>query len=286
MVPVEESKIFNMANSLAWNFYKTNSIFTFDEIKSTAYMGLVKGLNSYKENRGKKLTSWVYSKIKWEILDMFEDEKRFQHISLYETDEDNYILEERLGSEEFEEDLLNQVLIKKALTVLTSEEIKLIYLKFYKGLSYSEIAKDMKSSSRTVGVKMAKALNKMRNKLNEEEVENKFRLPIIKNNVRNIEAINTTKDYIVMRTKAEAQYLVDNQSTIRDTAKAFGVSKSTVHKDLIKRLPKLDKTLFDRVCMVLDYNAEDKVYRGGESTKRRYKEKAYSLTDQSIKNKH
>lgn len=286
MVPVEESKIFNIANSLAWNFYKTNSIFTFDEIKSTAYMGLVKGLNSYKENRGKKLTSWVYSKIKWEILDMFEDEKRFQHISLYETDEDNYSLEERLGSEEFEEDLLNQVLIKKALTALTSEEIKVIYLKFYVGLSYSEIAKDMKSSSRTVGVKMEKALNKMRNKLNEEEVENKFRLPIIKNNVRNIEAINTTKDYIVMRTKAEAQYLVENQSTIRDTAKAFGVSKSTAHKDLIKRLPKLDKTLFDRVCMVLDYNAEDKVYRGGESTKRRYKEKAYSLTDQSIKNKH
>ncbi len=286
MLPVEETKIFNIANKIAWNFYKTNSTFTFDEIQSTAYLGLVKGLNSYKENRGKKLTSWVYSKIKWEILDMFEDEKRFQHISLYETDEDNYSLEERLGTEEFEEELLNQVLIKKALTALTSEEIKLIYLKFYKGLSYSEIANVMKSSSRIVGLKMTKALNKMRNKLNERELENKYSIRVSKARTRNVESINTNKDYIVMRVKAEAQYIIDNQSTIRDTAKAFGVSKSTVHVDLIKRLPKLDKTLFDRVCMILDYNTEDRANRGGESTKRRYKEKAYSLTDQSIKNKH
>lgn len=283
---VEESKIFNIANSIAWNFYKTNSTFTFDEIQSTAYMGLVKGLNSYKEDRGKKLSSWVYSKIKWEILDMFEEEKRFQHISLYETDEDNYSLEERLGTEEFEEELLNQVLIKKALTVLTSEEIKLIYLKFYKGLSYSEIAKEMKSSSRIIGLKMTKALNKMRNKLNEKEIKNKYSIRVSKASTRNVESINTNKDYIVMRVKAEAQYIIDNQSTIRDTAKAFGVGKTTVHVDLIKRLPKLDKTLFDRVCMILDYNTEDRANRAGESTKRRYKEKAYSLTDQSIKNKH
>lgn len=286
MVPIEERKIFNIANKIAWNFYKTNSTFTFDEIQSTAYMGLVKGLNSYKEDRGKKLSSWVYSKIKWEILDMFEEEKRFQHISLYETDEDNYSLEERLGTEEFEEELLNQVLIKKALTALTSEEIKLIYLKFYKGLSYSEIANVMKSSSRIVGLKMTKALNKMRNKLNERELENKYSIRVSKARTRNVESINTNKDYIVMRVKAEAQYIIDNQSTIRDTAKAFGVGKTTVHVDLIKRLPKLDKTLFDRVCMILDYNTEDRANRGGESTKRRYKEKAYSLTDQSIKNKH
>lgn len=286
MVPIEERKIFNIANKIAWNFYKTNSTFTFDEIQSTAYMGLVKGLNSYKEDRGKKLSSWVYSKIKWEILDMFEEEKRFQHISLYETDEDNYSLEERLGTEEFEEELLNQVLIKKALTVLTSEEIKLIYLKFYKGLSYSEIAKEMKSSSRIIGLKMTKALNKMRNKLNERELENKYSIRVSKVRTRNVESINTNKDYIVMRVKAEAQYIIDNQSTIRDTAKAFGVSKTTVHVDLIKRLPKLDKSLFDRVCMILDYNTEDRANRDGESTKRRYKEKAYSLTDQSIKNKH
>lgn len=285
MLPVEESKIFNIANSIAWNFYKTNSTFSFDEIQSTAYMGLVKGLNSYKENHGKKLTSWVYSKIKWEILRMFEEERKFQNISLYETDDDNYSLEERIGTEEFEEDLLNQVLIKRALTALNSEEIKIIYLRFYEELSYSEIANIMNSSRSTIERKITRILEKMRNKLNQSNVEIKSSIPIIKNNVRNIEAINTTKDYIVMRTKAEAQYIIENQSTLRDTAKAFGVGKSTVHKDLIKRLPKLDKNLFDRVCMVLDYNAEDKFYRGGESTKNKYK-KAYSLTDQSIKNKH
>lgn len=285
MLVVEERRIFNIANQLAWSFYKTNSTFTFDEIQSAAYMGLVKGLNSYKENHGKKLTSWVYSKVRWEILNMFEEEKKFQNISLYEADDDNYSLEERLGSEEFEDDLLNQVLIKKALTGLTSEEIKLIYLKFYEGLSYSEIANIMKLSRNTIDRKITRILEKMRNKLNQSNVEIKASIPIIKNNVRNIEAINTTKDYIVMRTKAEAQYIIENQSTLRDTAKAFGVGKSTVHKDLLKRLPKLDKNLFDRVCMILDYNTENRAYRGGESIKRRYK-KAYSLTDQSIKNKH
>lgn len=285
MLAAEEAKIFNIANSIAWNFYKTNSTFSFDEIQSTAYMGLVKGLNSYKENHGKKLTSWVYSKIKWEILSMFEEEKKFQNISLYETDDDNYSLEERIGTEEFEEDLLNQIAIKRALTALNSEEIKLIYLRFYKELSYSEIANVMNISVSTIGIKISKALEKMKMKLSEMELSNNFKLPVIKNRVRNIEAINTTKDYIVMRTKAEAQYLIENQSTIRDVAKAFGVSKSAVHVDLLKRLPKLDKNLFDRVCMILDYNTENRAYRGGKSTKNKYK-KAYSLTDQSIKNKH
>lgn len=286
MVPVEERKVFNIANSLAWNFYKNNSIFTFDEIQSTAYMGLVKGLNSYKENHGKKLTSWVYSKVKWEILGMFEEEKKIQHISLYETDDDNYSLEEKLGSDEFEEELLNQVLIKKALTALTSEEIKLIYLKFYDGLSYSEIANITNYSKSKIAYKIPKALEKMKSKLNESELDNNYKLPVTKNNVRKIETINTTKDYIVMRVKAEAQYIIENQSTIRDVAKAFGVGKSTVHKDLIKRLPKLDKNLFDRVCIILDYNTENKVYRGGESTKRKYKEKASNLTDQSKSYQH
>ncbi|SCK04325.1 14 kDa transcription factor [uncultured Clostridium sp.] len=277
--------VVNIANSLAWDFYKTNSKFTFDEIQSAAYMGAVKGMKSFKENQGKKLTSWVYSKVKWEILDMFEKDKKFKYISLYEAD-DNYSLEERIGTDEFEEDLLNQVLIKKALTTLNAEEIKLVYLRFYDRLSYSEIADIMRISRNTATIKLQKSLEKMRNKLNEKEVANELKIPVRKNNIRKVEAINTTKDYIVMRTKAEALYIIDNQSTLRDTAKAFGVNRSTIHKDLTKRLPKLDRTLFNKVCKILDYNFEIKAYRGGEATRRNYNKKAYSSTDQSMKNKH
>lgn len=271
LVESEKRKIFNITNNIAWEFYKNNSTFTFDEIQSTAYMGLVKGLNSYDGNKGKKLTSWIYSKVKWEILSMFEEEKKFKNISLFETDDIIYSLEERIGSEEFEEDLLNYVLIKRALTALNSEEIKIVYYRFYEGQSYSEIANKTKLSISTIAVKFPKILEKMRNKLNEIELNNRASISIRKKNIREIDAVNTTKDYIAMRVKAEAQYLIENQSTIRDVANAFGISKSTVHKDLIKRLPKLEKSLFDRVCTILDYNLENRAYRGGEATKRKYK---------------
>ena len=281
LVSSEKRKLFNIANSIAWEFYKSNSTFTFDEIQSTAYMGLVKGLNSYNVNKGKKLTSWIYSKVKWEILSMFEKEKKLKDISLFEADDSIYSLEERLGAEEFEEDLLNHVLIKRALTALNSEEIKIIYYKFYEGQSYSEIANKTKLSISTIGVKVPKILEKMRNKLNEGEINNKHLIPVCKKRVRKIESINTTKEYIVIRTKAEAQYLIENQSTLRKTAKAFGVSKATVHRDLTERLPKLDKVLYDKVCLILDYNFDDKHYRGGEAFKRKCKEKTHNLTDQS-----
>ena len=51
-----------------------------------------------------------------------------------------------------------------------------------------------------------------------------------------------------------AEYLIDNNSTVRATAKHFGISKSTVHKDLVDRLPKLNKVLADEVRKVLDEN--------------------------------
>lgn len=160
LVDSEKRKIFNIINSIAWEFYKSNSTFIFDEIQSTAYMGFVKGLNSYNVNKGKKLTSWIYSKVKWEILSMFEEEKKLKNISLFEADDSIYSLEEQLGTEEFEEDLLNHVLIKRALTALNSEEIKIIYYKFYEGQSYSEIANKTKLSISTIAVKVPKILEK------------------------------------------------------------------------------------------------------------------------------
>ena len=59
-------------------------------------------------------------------------------------------------------------------------------------------------------------------------------------------------------------------STVRDVAEVFGVSKSTVHNDIRKRLIDIDKRLYKKVSNILKYHTDIKHIRGGESTKRKY----------------
>ncbi len=68
----------------------------------------------------------------------------------------------------------------------------------------------------------------------------------------------------------EARYLIDNLSTIRQVAKEFKVSKSTVHKDISYKLKDLNIDLYNQVKKVLDYNTKVRHIRGGESTRRKY----------------
>ena len=76
--------------------------------------------------------------------------------------------------------------------------------------------------------------------------------------------------YIKERTLNEARYLFATKQTIRQTAKIFGVSKSTVHNDLSKRLKILDGKLYESVKGVLDVNFDEKHIRGGISTKMKF----------------
>ena len=69
----------------------------------------------------------------------------------------------------------------------------------------------------------------------------------------------------------EAEYIIETNNTIRDIAKVFKVSKSTVHKDLHDRLIDIDKNLYLRVSDILQYHIDIRHIRGGESTKKRYK---------------
>lgn len=73
-----------------------------------------------------------------------------------------------------------------------------------------------------------------------------------------------------LRTLNLAHYILDNKSTIRKTAKQFNMAKSTVHHDLIKRLPYIDMDLFLKVKKLLNLNFDQKHLRGGEATKQRY----------------
>ena len=67
------------------------------------------------------------------------------------------------------------------------------------------------------------------------------------------------------------EYIVENKATVRRAAKQFGVSKSTVHKDLSERLPLFNRTLYLQVKGVLEENKAERHIRGGIATRRKYK---------------
>ena len=67
-----------------------------------------------------------------------------------------------------------------------------------------------------------------------------------------------------------AEYLVENNSTVRATAAFFGISKSTVHKDVSERLAQVDPALHERVKVILDKNKSERHIRGGNATREKY----------------
>ena len=79
------------------------------------------------------------------------------------------------------------------------------------------------------------------------------------------------KGYIEERTIEVAQYIIDNKATVRSAAKKFGISKSTVHKDVTERLNKINSRLAAEVRSVLDENKSERHLRGGMATKKKYK---------------
>ncbi len=78
------------------------------------------------------------------------------------------------------------------------------------------------------------------------------------------------KSYIEERILSVADYTIDHNSTVRETAKKFGISKSTVHKDLRERLPLINSSLSEDVNRILDFNKSERHIRGGLATKRKY----------------
>ena len=72
------------------------------------------------------------------------------------------------------------------------------------------------------------------------------------------------------RAEELGKYIIDTGSTVRAAAKVFGISKSTVHKDIQERLPLLNYPLYREVRVVLDRNKEERHLRGGEATRRKY----------------
>lgn len=73
------------------------------------------------------------------------------------------------------------------------------------------------------------------------------------------------------RPRRLAEYIIEKKSTVRSTAAAFGISKSTVHKDVSCRLMKIDPGLHTEVQKILDINKSERHIRGGNATRLKYK---------------
>lgn len=79
-----------------------------------------------------------------------------------------------------------------------------------------------------------------------------------------------------------AQYIINSKDTVRGTAKKFGISKSTVHKDVTERLKKINPVLAREVRKILNKNKAERHIRGGLATKAKY-EKSHKLTIDNTK---
>lgn len=78
------------------------------------------------------------------------------------------------------------------------------------------------------------------------------------------------QEYIQRRVMEISNYIIESSATVRQTASVFGVSKSTVHKDVTERLPLLNDVVAAKVRHILDNNKAERHLRGGEATKRKY----------------
>lgn len=80
------------------------------------------------------------------------------------------------------------------------------------------------------------------------------------------------KEQPAQRAVTLGQYIIENKATVRSAAKNFGISKSTVHKDVSERLKKENPALYGQVKDILEINKQERHIRGGLATKRKYSE--------------
>jgi putative DeoR family transcriptional regulator (stage III sporulation protein D) len=78
------------------------------------------------------------------------------------------------------------------------------------------------------------------------------------------------QDYIIQRVIEIGDYILETGYTVRQTAQVFGVSKSTVHKDVTERLPLINANLAQEVRKILEKNKAERHLRGGEATRLKY----------------
>lgn len=79
------------------------------------------------------------------------------------------------------------------------------------------------------------------------------------------------QEYIRRRVLEISAYVIETSSTVRRAARVFGVSKSTVHKDMTERLPRINPQMAKQVRIVLELNKAERHLRGGDATRKKYR---------------
>ena len=80
------------------------------------------------------------------------------------------------------------------------------------------------------------------------------------------------QEYIRRRVLDISSYILESKATVRQAAAVFGVSKSTVHKDMTERLPGINKKLALKIKDILEFNKAERHLRGGEATRKKYQD--------------
>ena len=93
------------------------------------------------------------------------------------------------------------------------------------------------------------------------------------------------RENLEQRAEDLAVYIIENRATIRAAAKHFGVSKSTVHKDLSERLEQVNRSLWQQAKKILEQNKAERHIRGGNATRAKYEKRRSGQTSPSEKRK-
>lgn len=176
-----------LARKVASEFSKkANCKYTYDELESQAFLGLVKAANRFDEERGVKFSSFAVPIIRYEIMKTFRDDKWY--FSKRGCPHSIASLNIKIGSEEkreeiqnllqdekdYESEIVDNLLIKELSSGLTEEEKEIIYLYYYRSLRQPEIAEIIGLSQVSISRKMRKALSKMRCQLSEKNMSSYF----------------------------------------------------------------------------------------------------------------
>ena len=175
MINIEDH--LGLARKVAYQYYKmAKNKYSYDEIESAAFMGLIKAAKRFDETRGVKFSTYAMPTIKGEIQVMFRDDKwyfvrRGVPQEMLSTNfvidpSNNTEMQDVLEDEEnLEENLVNKITVKKLFELLTERDKRIVYLYFYKRLSQCQISEIVNLSQVSVSRIIKDSLNKMKKEL-------------------------------------------------------------------------------------------------------------------------
>lgn len=172
-----------LARKVASEFSKkANCKYTYDELESQAFLGLVKAANKFEEERGLKFSTYAVPVIRGEIMRMYRDDKWYNskrgcpheilslNIKMSSEEKQEEILTLLKDDTDYESEAVDNILIKEIISRLREDEKEIIYLYYYNGLRQAQIAEIIGLTQMSISRKITNALKKMRCQLSEKNM--------------------------------------------------------------------------------------------------------------------